>query len=87
MYTLLCLQMFIAVSHWFGLRPLAFAILSILDPVHALSCGDLRALVLRDQALHALQQFTDGVDVGVGQLKALDLVVAELVSLIALPHL
>ena len=29
---LLCLQMFIAMSHWSGLRPLASATLSILDP-------------------------------------------------------
>ena len=35
-----------------------------------------------------LQQFIDGVDVGVGQLKALDLpwIIAELVSLLALLH-
>ena len=34
----------------------------------------------------ALQQFINGVDVGVGQLKALGVGVAELVSLPALPH-
>ena len=54
----LCLQTFIAVSHWSGLRPKASGTLSILAP---------------HQALHELQQFIDGVDVGVGQLKDLNL--------------
>lgn len=35
--------------------------------------GDPAALHLQAWSLHALQQFIDGVDVGVGQPKALDL--------------
>jgi hypothetical protein len=61
-------------------RPLASAILSVLD-THLLSrysvvvlChGDPAALSLQDQLFCLLQQFIDGVDVGVDQLKALDL--------------
>lgn len=79
--TQLDLQMFIAMSHWSDLRPLASATLSILDynwtllryPEATLCFGDHVALVLEDQSLHALQHFIDVADVGVGQLKALDL--------------
>ena len=74
------MQMFIALSHWSGLGPLASAALSILDPhrdssrtVVALCHGDPAALVLQDQRLQMLQQFIDGVYVGVGQLQALSL--------------
>ena len=35
--------------------------------------GDPAVLVLQDKPLHVFQQFIDGVDGGVGQLKALDL--------------
>ena len=73
--------MFIAVSHWSGLRPLASATLSILDPhwdSSQISCccqchGDPVVLDLQNQPLHVLQHFMDGVDIGVGQFKALDL--------------
>lgn len=41
-------------------------------PVVALCREDPQALVLQDQPLHTLQQFTDDVDAGLGQLKALD---------------
>jgi hypothetical protein len=86
-YTLLsihlCLQIFIAVTHWSGLRPLAAATLSVLDPhisrtplahpIVALYHGKPAALDLQDQHLHTLQQIIDGADIGVGRLKALDL--------------
>ena len=36
------------------------------------SHGDSPIIVLQDQSLNALQQITDGVDVGVGQPKAQD---------------
>lgn len=71
--------MFISVSHWSVSRPRPSATLSILD-VHRdssqISCvavcrGDT-VLVLQDGHLHRLQQFKDGVDFGVDQLKALD---------------
>ena len=42
-------------------------------PVAVLCRGDPAALNLQDWPYHTLQQFIDGVDVGVGQLKALDL--------------
>ena len=42
-------------------------------PIIALCNGDPLALDLQEWLLHKLQQFTDGVDAGVGQLKALDL--------------
>ena len=35
--------------------------------------GDPTTLDLQDQPFHILWQFIDGVDVGMGQLKALDL--------------
>ena len=87
------MQMFIAMSHWSVSRPLASATPSVLDP-HWDSCQiscwctvlrDLKALGLQGQPF-MLQQFIDRADVGVGQLKALDLawVVAELICLIAL---
>ena len=68
--------------HWPGVRLLALsATLSILDPHPYFSwigscclChGDPAAFYLQDRALHRLQQFTDEVDAGVGQLQALDL--------------
>ena len=72
------MQMFIALSHWSGLGPLASAALSILDP-HRDSSRTVVALchrdpaVLQDPRLQMLQQFIDGVYVGVGQLQALSL--------------
>ena len=59
---------------------LAFTTLSILNltgtplkyTVVALCHGDPVALNLSDPALHVLQQFINGVDVGVSQFKALD---------------
>ena len=68
-------------SHWSGLRSLfllhhQYRILTRTPlgyPVVALCHGDLVALDLQDQLLHTLQQFIDGIDVGVGQLKSLDL--------------
>ena len=57
-------------------------------PVVALCRGGPAALGLQDLSLHVLQQITDGVDVGVGQLIALILGLggAGLVGLPALPH-
>ena len=77
----LYLQMFPTMSHWSVWSPLVSATLSILGPhldfswvSHcALYHGDLEALVTQDLPLHVLQQVIDGVDVGVSQLKALDL--------------
>lgn len=68
-------------SHCSGLRLLVSATLSILDligtsirhPVVVLCHGDATGLILQDWPLHMLQQFLDGVDGGVVQLKALDL--------------
>ena len=42
-------------------------------PVVAPYHKDLTALGLQDRPFHVLQQFTDGVDVKVRQLRALDL--------------
>ena len=42
-------------------------------PVVALCCGDPVTLNLQDWPLHILQQFINGINVGVSQLKALDL--------------
>ena len=49
----------------------------------ALSLGDSGDIVPQDQSLHKLQQVLDGVDVRVGQPKALlwDWVIAEQVNL------
>lgn len=66
--------MFIAMSHWFGLRSLASVTPSILDPhqtppgysVVALCCGDPAASEQQDWPFHVSQQFTDDVDIGVG---------------------
>ena len=70
----LYLQMFIALSHWSGSRALASAIVSILDPhwtsvsyPASLCHRDFAGLVLQNQPLHMLQQFTDGVVVGMDQ--------------------
>ena len=67
--------MFIAMSHWSDLRPLASATPSLLDPRwdSALCHGDPAALDEQVWPFHMLQQFIDDVDFGVGQLKALDL--------------
>jgi hypothetical protein len=70
------LQMSIAVSHWAGLRPLASAT-SRLSPglLLLLPCSHVgvpATLVLQDLPLPVLQQLKDGVDAGMGQLKALD---------------
>lgn len=43
-------------------------------PAVALCHEELAALALQDGTLYTLQQSTDGVDVGMGQLKVLDLV-------------
>ena len=48
-------------------------VLHLRHPVVTLYHEDPVALHLQDQALQRLQQFIDGVDVGVGQLKAPDL--------------
>lgn len=45
----------------------------LVHPAVALSPGDPMALVLLGQHLCKLQQLIDGVDVGLGQLKAMDL--------------
>lgn len=60
-------------SHYSGSRPLASATLLILGSVVALCPRDPEALDLRDQTLYVLQQFIDGVDIGVHQLIVLDL--------------
>lgn len=65
---------------WFETSGFCY-ILSVLDPhwnVSQISCGalchgDPAALHLQDWPFHALQQFIPEVDVGMGQLKALDL--------------
>jgi hypothetical protein len=78
----LYLQMFIAMNHWSGLRPLSSATLSILDPPKdssPISCllpcviESLKFWFCRTSPFYAHQQFIDKVDVGVDQLKALDL--------------
>lgn len=61
------LQMFAAMSHWTGLRPLASDTLSILDPhpessriaCYCPMCEDAAAVVLQDWPLHVLQQFME----------------------------
>ena len=63
--------------HWSGFKPLASATLSILHshltplryPVVALCLGDSAALVMQDLTLHISQQFTNGVDVGMTNIK------------------
>jgi hypothetical protein len=74
-------RMFIAMSHWSGSRPLASAILSVLEShwdLSLLSCccpcvlEFLQRWICRTNPSHP-QQFLDGVDVGVGQLKVLTL--------------
>jgi hypothetical protein len=51
-------------QYWFLTRtPLRYSVV-------ALCHGDLAALDLQGQTLHALQKFTDRIDVRVGQLKA-----------------
>ena len=54
-------------QYWILTRtPLGFLVVGLCH-------GDLKALGLQDQPLHVLQWFIDGVDVGLGQLKVLDL--------------
>jgi hypothetical protein len=74
--------MFIAISHWFSLRSLVSVAASILDPpwdssqlgyLVALHHGDPTVFNLQDQPFGSPQQFTDDVDFGLGQVKALDL--------------
>ena len=69
-------------SHWSGSRPLASAALyeywmlsrtPLRCPVVALCHGDPAALTLHIQPSHVLQQFIDGVKVGVTQLNSMDL--------------
>lgn len=76
------LQMFIAASHWSELRPLASSTSSILDPHQEsswISCccpvchGDPAALDLQNQPFQPPQQFIDEVDIGMGQLKVLNM--------------
>lgn len=55
-------------SHRSGLKPLAFATLSILDPHEnssQISCYLCEALILWERSLHVVQQFIDGVNVEV----------------------
>ena len=69
-------------SHWSDLRSLALPHHQYWDltgtplgyPAVALCHECPAALNLQDWPLHTLQQFIDGVDVGVGQFKALDLI-------------
>lgn len=71
------LKIFIAMTHWSGFKPLASATLSILDshltplryPVVGLCLGDSAALVMQDLTLHISQQFINGVDVGMTNIK------------------
>jgi hypothetical protein len=73
--------MFISMSQWSGLRPLASVTSSISDligtppsyPVVALCHGDPAALEQQDWLFQESQTFTDGIDFGVGRLRALDL--------------
>jgi len=72
--------MIFAVNHWSGFRPLALAVLSILDShwdsswiSYTLDHGDPPALNLQDGPSTSSSSFTDRVDVGVGQLPTLDL--------------
>jgi hypothetical protein len=62
-------------SHWYGSKSLASAKPPILEPplCYPVCHGDPAALALWDRPFHKLQHFTDEVDVGVHQLKALDL--------------
>ena len=75
----LYLQMFIAMSVDQGLRLLLHHQYWILTqiplgrPVVTVSHGDSVALVLKDPPFYMFQQSVGGVDVGVGQLKALHL--------------
>lgn len=63
-------------SHWFDTRPLTSATLSILGLLSdslTLSCVmEILSLVLQVRPFHKLQQFLDGIVVGVGQLEALN---------------
>ena len=62
-----CLWLFLHYQYWILTRfPLRY-------PVVALCHGDSAVLDLQVQSFQSLQQITDGVDVVVGYLKALDL--------------
>jgi hypothetical protein len=73
--------MFTAMSHWSDLRSLALPHHQYWDltgtplgyPAVALCDGDPVALDLQNQPLLMLEQLMDEVDIGVGQLKTLDL--------------
>jgi hypothetical protein len=92
--THLYLQMFIAMSHLSGSRPLASAMLSILDPHWksswifrvALCHGDPTPLGLQKWPLHALYQFIDGIDAGLGWANSKPRIWAWVVSLPGLLH-
>jgi hypothetical protein len=76
MSTFLKLQRFILTCHSKRLASATLSILSgtpLLCPVVALCHGHSAALDLQGWPLHKLQQIIDGVDVGVGPPKALDL--------------
>lgn len=65
-------------SHWSGLKPVTSATSSILAilwtslryPVLSLCHGDSADFDLHIRDLYMLQQFTDELDVGVGQLSS-----------------
>ena len=72
--------MFIALSHWSGSSGFCYTIntgssLGLLSDILLLPCvmEILQLWICRAVPLHTLQQLTNGVDVGVGQLKVLDL--------------
>lgn len=79
----LYLQMFNAMSHWFGSKPMASATPSILglrgdscwiSYCAALCQGDCAAFVLQEWPLYVPQRLTDCyVGVGMSQLNTLDL--------------
>ena len=78
--THLHLQMFIAMTPWSGMRPLASATLSVLEPrwnsSHVPYCCPVSWRFYSFGTAHTLQWFIDGVHVGVNQLKILDQVVS-----------
>ena len=68
------LQIFIAMSHWSGLRPLVSGTPSLLNPYqnssqmshNSLDHIDRMGIVPQSQSLHKLQQVLGGVDIIVG---------------------
>ena len=91
--TQLNLQMFISMSHWSWFKPLASATdqyrssLGLLWGTLSLPCvmDILQLWLCKTGPLHVLQQFIVRVDVGVGQLKALDLGLGS-IGISQLPH-